>query len=391
MDRAPAGCGGKMHRFQKSEKESKKNWILVELFRKFIRFAMSLFMIAASLLPLSSIAQAATTYFISPTGNDSANGKSDATAFKTLQKGASVLIAGDTLMVRPGTYAGFVMGWDFAQNGTATAPITIKADPGAVINSRNNKTPDGINLEGASFIVIDGFTMNNPSSTMTRAGIRSVGNQGVVIRNNKVDGMGTWGIFTSFSENILIENNIASNSVKQHGIYHSNSGDHPIIRGNQSFGNAQCGIHMNGDLSQGGDGLISFGLVENNIVHDNGAGGGAGINMDGVQDSIVQNNLLYNNHASGITMFQADGAQGPGRNKILNNTIHMASNSRWSLRLTNEVDTIEVKNNNLKAKSLKFFVAQYQTPYAVKVSAHPPFQDGVVHNHPHYRAGRMIA
>ena len=65
---------------------------------------------------------------------------------------------------------------------------------------------------------------------------------------------------------------------------------------------------MNGDLSQGGDGLISNALVEDNVIYGNGAGGGSGINMDGVTDSVVRNNLLYDNHASGISLYQIDGA-----------------------------------------------------------------------------------
>ena len=42
---------------------------------------------------------------------------------------------------------------------------------------------------------------------------------------------------------------------------------------------------MNGDVSQGGDGIISGALVEENIIYDNGVGGGSGINCDGVQNS----------------------------------------------------------------------------------------------------------
>ena len=44
---------------------------------------------------------------------------------------------------------------------------------------------------------------------------------------------------------------------------------------------------MNGDESQGGDGMISGALVERNVIYGNGVGGGSGINMDGVTDSVV--------------------------------------------------------------------------------------------------------
>src|SRR4051812_16002194 len=76
------------------------------------------------------------------------------------------------------------------------------------------------------------------------------------------DQNGVWGIFSGFSDDLLIENNTASRSVNQHGIYVSNSGDRPIIRNNTLWGNHDCGIHMNDDVTQGGDGIISNALVE---------------------------------------------------------------------------------------------------------------------------------
>ena len=79
------------------------------------------------------------------------------------------------------------------------------------------------------------------------------------------------------------------------------SGDNPIIRGN-IHDNHACGLHMNGDASMGGDGVISNALVENNVIYNNGVGGGSGINCDGVTDSIIRNNLLYNNHANGRSL-----------------------------------------------------------------------------------------
>ncbi len=115
-----------------------------------------------------------------------------------------------------------------------------------------------------------------------------VGSNHVIVRNNITDRNGTWGIFSSFADDLLIENNTTSNSGSQHGIYTSNSGDRPVIRNNRVFGNYMCGIHMNGDASMGGDGIISSALVENNIIYDNGRGGGSGINCDGVQDSVIR-------------------------------------------------------------------------------------------------------
>ncbi len=286
------------------------------------------------------------TYYVSNAGSDAAAGSSTA-PWATLQQAANHVKAGDTVNVAAGKYAGMVLGWDTPVNGTASAPITFKAQPGATITSRNNKTPDGIDLEGASYITIDGFTINNADGSITRAGIRSVQNQGAVITNNKADHNGTWGIFTSHSENVRIENNVTSRSINQHGIYVSNSADNPIIRGNVSFGNTRAGIHVNGDASQGGDGIISNASIENNVLYDNGYTAASAINCDGVQNSVIRNNLLYNNHAAGISLFDMDGAAGSKNNVVVNNTIVMASDGRWAINIKNGSTGNTLLNNIL--------------------------------------------
>jgi len=281
---------------------------------------------------------ALTALFVSPLGSDSNPGTA-AAPWQTLQKSANSVNPGDVVTVRAGNYVGF----DLRRDGTSAAPISFLADPGVNITQRNAVTADGINLESADYITIDGFTVNS----MPRAGIRSVTNQHVTIRNNHADLNATWGIFTGFSDDLLIENNVTSRSQTQHGIYVSNSGDRPILRGNISWGNAGAGIHMNGDISQGGDGIISSALVENNVIYDNGTLGGSGINCDGVQNSRIQNNLIYNNHASGISLYRIDGGGSSSSNVVVNNTIVQASDARWALNIQNASTSNLVLNNIL--------------------------------------------
>lgn len=285
------------------------------------------------------------TFYVSTNGDDTADG-STTSPWRTLQRAAQGLQPGDLIVVRPGRYVGFVLGWDNPQNGTAANPITFRGESGAIIDTRNNRTADGINLEGASFIVIEGFAIAN-GGTITRAGIRSVTNRSVVIRNNQVDNAGRWGILTGFSNDLLIENNVTSRSQIEHGIYVSNACVNPIVRNNQVWGNAGNGIHMNGDVSQGGNGLIVNALVEKNVIYDNGRQGGSGINADGVQNSRFLNNLLYNNHASGISLYRIDGAAGSTNNLIAHNTITMASDGRWTLNIQNGSTGTSVVNNIL--------------------------------------------
>jgi hypothetical protein len=113
------------------------------------------------------------------------------------------------------------------------------------------------------------------------------------------------------------------------------------------FDNNANGIHMNGDLSAGGDGIISGALVEGNVIHGNGAAGGSGINCDGVQSSRFQNNVLYDNHAGGITLYRIDAGASAINNVVAHNTILQASNGRWAINITNASTGNSVFNNIL--------------------------------------------
>lgn len=165
--------------------------------------------------------------------------------------------------------------------------------------------------------------------------------------------------------------NECSRSVAEHGIYVSNSGDRPVIHDNKIWGNYANGIHMNGDLSQGGDGIISGAQVFNNIIYGNGVGGGSGINCDGVRSSVISNNLLYENHASGISLYRIDGAAGSTDNLVVNNTIIPAADGRWPINIKNQSTGNVVTNNillnrntgrgsiDIAADSLPRFVSDY--------------------------------
>ncbi len=283
----------------------------------------------------------ATDYYVSNGGNDSNSGLSLSSAFLTLEHASDIVIAGDNVFVADGNYVGFD---HRGASGTAGSPITFKALGNNVrIVQSGPVRDDGINIEGTDFIVIDGFISNNMPGSGN--GIRVVLANNCVIRNCTCDGNAERGIFTGFTDDILIENNVCTNAIDEHGIYVSNSSDRPIIRYNTCYGNNNIGIHMNADASIGGDGIISDAQVYNNIIYNNG--GGAGINMDGLQNPVVYNNLIYNNHYSqGIALFQQDGAIVTNGAKIFNNTIVVPSDGRWGILLKNGANqNTEIYNN----------------------------------------------
>jgi parallel beta-helix repeat protein len=297
----------------------------------------------ASALILAAIATAparASDLWVGPVGKD-ANGRgSRSSPWGTIQHAADRARPGDTVHVLDGDYRGFYV----SVGGTKGSPITFLAEGDKVrIVGRNKSTPDGINVEFAPYITIDGFSI----AEMPRAGVRATHADGLRVRRVRADRNGVWGIFTSFSDDVVIEYNVVARSQKEHGIYVSNSGDRPVIRGNVAVGNRNCGIHMNGDAGQGGDGVITGAVVEANTIHGNGASGGAAINADGVQDSQFVNNLIFDNHARGIALFKGDAAAPSIGNLVAHNTIIMAGDARHAISIKDGSTGATVVNNIL--------------------------------------------
>ena len=286
------------------------------------------------------------TYWVSPSGSDSNNG-SATSPYATLQHSMMSLQPGDTLDVEPGTYAGFIVGWDTQPassgdpygtiDGTAGQPITIQADPSAapgsvIINARNNETQFGIDLEpGSNYITISGITVNGSSGGLAEypnhgGGIKVCGSNNIVENSTVTNIDYGFGITTSEANNVLLLDNTISNihaqgnSEQGHGIYIANNTVGAVVDGNVISDCDYIGIHVNGDLGDSGNppGLVQNALIENNVIHDNGQNG---ISADGLEGSTIENNLIYNYADYGICLYQID-AGGPSQNNVIvNNTI----------------------------------------------------------------------
>ena len=288
-------------------------------------------------------AAAAQTYHVSPSGDDANNG-AQAQPFRQIRKALALVQPGDTILVADGSFLGFDA---FDKTGASNAPITIRA-PGtnAVVTKTTDRSDnrDTIHIEDCAYLVVDGLR----SFGANRASLRIQGGHHITVRNCVFGNNTTWGLFTGFSDDLLIENNECFGSTNEHGIYVSNSGDRPTLRGNRCYSNRGGGIQLNADVNiQPGDGIITGALLENNVIYDNGRGGGGAFNLDGVQDSVIRNNLLFNNHASGIIFFQIDGAEGPRGNQVYHNTIDMAADGRWALNFLQTTGTNIIRNNIL--------------------------------------------
>lgn len=300
-----------------------------------VRFSFFLSILLLLVFLPSSLSGA--TWFVSNAGNNNNAGTSWAQAWLELQYAADEVAAGDTVWVANGTYEGF----DLRTTGTSSQPIVFIAAGNDVVINQPCFTTDGINVENADHIEINGMRVIN----QPRNGIRLVNAHNCIVRNNYCENNFERGIFTGFTDDILIEYNECLTSIDEHGIYVSNSSDRSVIRYNVCHDNNRGGIQINADASQGGDGISTAPQIYGNILYENGAAGGAAINLDGVQEAFIYNNLLYENHATGIALFRQDGAQPSSRAIIVHNTIVNASNGRWCILAVNGSDSAQVYNN----------------------------------------------
>ncbi len=280
--------------------------------------ASPLFLIAAASLGLCLQASAADRY-VATSGSD-ANPGTRTHPWATLQHAADSIGPGDTILVGPGSYVGFRI----TRSGTAKAPSTLKAEAGAtvLVNAAGPKTLHGSFVEAqtdgiVSYWVIEGLEVAGSG----RYGIDLRHTSHMTVRKCYTHHSRVTGLYDSHSDHTsFLDNETAYNG--EHGIYHANSGDYPIIRGNTSHHNAGCGIQMNADLSMGDDGIIHSALVERNVIYENGAGdSGSAINASGQDSSVFRNNLIYGNHARGISLFAGDSAIGSRSCRVFNNTL----------------------------------------------------------------------
>jgi hypothetical protein len=104
-------------------------------------------------------------WWVSPAGND-ANAGTQAAPFKTLQKAANVVNAGDTVTVLPGTYTGGSTVVSVTRGGTLAAGYTTfrcSVTRACVVDGQSNASAEGWNIR-ASYVRVEGFEVKNLSA-----------------------------------------------------------------------------------------------------------------------------------------------------------------------------------------------------------------------------------
>ena len=201
-------------------------------FFKFSRYiSLLLFGTCASLILLGVVTAQGATYYVATTGNDSNAGTSSSPWLNPQRCTTSPIKAGDTCIVRSGTYTdtdgnGAVV-WVYNRtttpSGTASQPITIKSEQplGAVIALSSR---DGFNTGfyvDKPYYTIEGFDISGGSNSGTRASYHGIYltsyATGAIIRSNSIHHIGRAvcsnndngfpGVYVKGTSSVLIERN----------------------------------------------------------------------------------------------------------------------------------------------------------------------------------------
>jgi parallel beta-helix repeat protein len=313
-------------------------------------------------------------------GNSCSLAADQFTARRTIRAGISCLVAGDTLVVKEGTY-NEALNNPFSNTGTSwNNKITVKAEsPGAVVVKPAN-ADDAMRFDVSSqkYIEFDGFKIDAVNVSVygvriwgqahhirfRNSAILNAANQGVSILK---DG----GASPDFNEFIKVEvaytawNRTctgSSNGAKDgycHGFYVSGSNnllDGLLLHHNNGYGvqfypQGNRGNTIRNSVSHGnkGTGIASLGndnKVINNVVYNNDGGG----LLITESNCLVYNNTVYNNSGGWGGM----NLQGSGH-KIKNNIFFQNGVSGASLDSTNLNGTnpqfVDANNGNFRLQA----------------------------------------
>jgi hypothetical protein len=251
---------------------------------------------AATAIALLCVAPAAASAscdaIASPSGDDSAAGN-EAAPFRTAQKLADSLSAGQTGCLRAGTYSGNVK---LTRGGAAGAPVTLTSYPGerATVAGKMWIT------EGADFVTVSSLDLDGRNA----GGLPSpaVNGDDVTFTSNDVTnhhsgicfdlGATTYGraYRTTIADNRIHDCGSLPQTNRDHGIYVEHATAARIVD-NLIYDNADRGVQLYPDAQSS--------YIARNVIDGNGegvlvAGGAEDYGPQASSDNVVEHNLITN-------------------------------------------------------------------------------------------------
>jgi hypothetical protein len=243
-----------------------------------------------------------TTYYVSTSGSDSNNGLSPQNAFATPQKAASVVQAGDTVLIAAGTYHSSIDMTNYA-SGIAGKPITFGSDgSGPVIIDGSTPVNGWTQVNGSVWQATASFTP--VAVVVNQVPLSQVGSASAV-----TPGSNTWYL----SGNTITADFGTSTPSQSDIVVPSNNGSQQVVYFYDNNYLVFNGLTVRGSGAAGIWGYGSHITVQNCLLEFNAK---AGLNfMSNSQNANTDNHALYNfiyqnvllNWPRGNNQFAQDG------------------------------------------------------------------------------------
>ena len=288
---------------------------------------------------ISSSARAANYYVDKSNSRASdSNHGTESAPLKTIQRGVSIAVSGDTVYVKAGTYYEKITG---VNSGRSGSPITFKnyGNHVVTIDGSNQSDYRVVHFRDNDYIVWDGLNVRNGSTR----GAWFCGNHNIIqnskfYNNGNLNTSGATGLTVIDSNNVIVRNCTAYGngwngiSVEQ--------GNNVTVEHSVSYDNrAHMGIQLFQNYSQSGK-MWKNNNVRYNTVYNNAIG----IFSLHQEYNELSNNLVINNIEDGILLSATyNGLSNyQGHTRIYNNTIR--GNGRYGVR-NDSASHMIIKNN----------------------------------------------
>lgn len=263
-------------------------------------------------------------------------------AYRSLADACAVAAAGDTVVLRQGTYAEPLVP---QASGSAASPLTFTAYPGEAATLTGDASPAMIQLDGRSWVVLDGLRVENARwleaqsahhnivryctflatpATGTTGNLRFVRSNDNLVLGNLIDSGNDNLLLIDSQRNVVTGNTITE---ARHSIFGIRCGDQNVIRQNR-FANSQQKIGEVYDCGADTSAVPnSFDSTKRNLIESNeltqtdryySTSGGNGIQYAG-QDGIIRRNVFRNaNVGLGMQTYDDEALHNRG-NRVYHN------------------------------------------------------------------------
>jgi len=323
--------------------------------------------------PVTMLAPQGKTYYVATTGSDS-NPGTIAQPWRTIQKAANTIVAGDTVYVRAGTYQERVVP---QHSGSAGQYITYVAYAGetAIIDGTGVVVPEycGLfDLTGRDYIRVSGLQVihsdyygivakNSNHVTIEynytydtySSGISSWDSNNITVAGNEVVGActGPWQEHISISNTDSFEvrynhiHDVMPETEGKEGLSVKDASSHGKVYGNHVYNLNHVGIYVDAEAEH----LFDIEVYQN-VVHDIQA---MGFSLASEQGGLLENIRLYNNIAYnnlvGLWLSACCIATHPFKDiTIINNTFAYNGQDGWGggIGIENtQVQNVVIRNN----------------------------------------------